>query len=236
MWNLDVWLPFGVALLANVALEFLPREQSKKVRNWRRAVGIVICALVLWQAIRSGKAQKPLANLSIDRIESAFKPNQSGLPAVQRWLVANHDIDANIYFRNDGPAAAEKFKGYGRIYLVSSDPRESDAMKTAEKMRDIQMLMPKFVSSSKEPLTGVEGAPLAPTGRETVWFTAHSERPITQTDIDNLQSGAELFFLFYTVQYSDPAGAHRIHGCRIAQTPSFNPEIWQFCDAFQDHL
>jgi hypothetical protein len=228
------------------------------------AVAFSGCVLIAWQGVRSVRAQdalqtqldriehnkpivnvpapivnippanppKPSASLSFDEINSAYA--RDGLPPSQTWLVPNRDIQANIYYVNYGSAVADKVMVYGSIYLLPSDPNKADAMKIEEKKRDVQMLVPKFISTSNKALLAGMSAILPPGGQERNWFTAHSETPITQHDIDNLQSGAELLFLFFTVKYVDPAGSHSIRRCLISQTPAFNPEVWQSCSGFQD--
>jgi hypothetical protein len=150
-----------------------------------------------------------------------------------RWLVLNELVQANIPFTNTGSAVADAAVGWGRIYIVPSDPMKADIDKREEKREDEKLLEKQFRTYSKT-------APKTPTGtipnpNGSMWFTARSERVITQPDIEKLAIGGELLFLFFVETYKDATGSHYIHGCQIAQPPAFNPEIWQFCDGFQDH-
>jgi hypothetical protein len=123
-------------------------------------------------------------------------------------------------------------RGGSAVYLVPSKAGRIED-KRVEIKRDLKALIPqfkKFAAAFPMPASTIN-----PDGRDIVWYTGRSERPLTANDIDKLASGEELLFLFYDLEYTDPRGSHYIHRCEIAQTPAFNPEIWTFCDGFQDY-
>jgi hypothetical protein len=151
------------------------------------------------------------------------------------WLSPGQDIQANIHVTNSGPATADDVWGHGEIYMMPSDPNKPEVEKTEEKKKDMQILIPRFKKALAEAAKTSARGTMLYSSHDDAWFTAHSEGPVSQGDIAKLASGAELLFLFYSIQYSDPAGSHYIHACRGVQSPAFNPEVWQFCFGFQDH-
>ena len=183
---------------------------------------------------------KPSASVAQSAIVSAWKPD-SGVNDPNRtnparsgiWLIPGKDIEANIFFKNSGAAQASEVKGWGQIYLEPSDPNKSDSEKNTEKNKYSRELSKRFMKSANQHLPLAPPGIISPNGQDLMWITAHSQREITQDDIDKLASGEELLFIFYAEHYKDPSGSHYIHGCRIAQTPAFNPEVWQFCDGFE---
>ncbi len=175
------------------------------------------------------------ASIALDHVTSghveAVNGIQTGRPI---WLVQDQVIDVNLFFRNSGPVIADCKKEWGRIYLVPSDPTVADVTKNQEKVELMKVLVPrvkKALRAATQPMSGIFPA----NGQGGLWLTVHSENVITQDDIAKLHSGAELLFLFYDIEYTDPIGPHYIHSCQIAQTPAFDPEIWQVCPGFQDH-
>lgn len=181
-------------------------------------------------------AQPSRANVSLHHLESAIHLTQNGVVTERTtWLQPGQDIEANVYFTNQGPETADKAWGFGEIYLMPSDSSKPEIEKLDEKKKDMQVLIPRFKKAlAKLTPNGIEGT-IANDGHSQTWYTAHSERVITQDDLNKLQNGSELLFLFFSEQYSDPAGQHYIHSCRSAQTPAFNPEVWQYCPGFQEH-
>jgi len=180
----------------------------------------------------------PLPPLAASVLLLKITPNQMQVAngvatGLWAWLAPGQTIGINIHFTNMGPVTADVTKEWGHIYLMPSDPNRADTDKYDEKAKDVKMLIPKF----KKALGQIprSRATLAANGTNETWFSAHSDSPITQEDINKLYTGAELLFLFFSVEYKDPSGSHYIHHCQIAQTPAFNPEIWGVCDGFQDH-
>jgi hypothetical protein len=186
--------------------------------------------------VRPSAPPKPTASVAEARTVSGFKaPNTTDPRAAGPWLTADQEITANLVFSNSGPARADDVRAWGRIYLVESDPNKTDPDKLAEKSEDARMLARNLVKTSTPILKNMPAGKIDPNPSDYFWITAHSGRAITQEDIDKLQSGSELLFLLYIVQYRDPAGEHYIHSCKIVQPPAFKPEIWQFCSAFEEH-
>ena len=180
--------------------------------------------------VNTPPASPATSNVSVDRIETARVLNNTG----QRvWLVPGQDIQANIYSANTGQGTADMTRQWGRIYLVDSDPNEPDADKENEKIEDVKKLTPRF----RKALAKINHTSmlLSANAANHVWFTPHSERAITQDDITKLESGGELLFLFYVIEYRDSSGSHYSHHCIISQPPAFNPPIWQLCQGFEDH-
>ncbi|MBZ5666969.1 MAG: hypothetical protein LAO30_20470 [Acidobacteriia bacterium] len=234
-------------------------EKHLKVAAILALVGGIGVALTIWGAVRSGTAQAAL-QAQIDRIEKhteipptvTVNPpvvNVNQPPAVLRAelgfekLVSSYDgtaiingnqvaihpmlligrpVSQNLYFTNTGTAIADKMTGVGIVYIASTETE--------------QELTAKFKQALHKLKYGNFGT-LETAGRSEFWFTATSEGVITQDDMEKIRKGAERIYLFASVEYRDPSGAHYAHYCRSLQTPAMNGEdaIWHFCNDFSDH-
>ena len=123
-----------------------------------------------------------------------------------------------------GPAVADDIKGVAKVYLA---PDTRDATETA--------LIAAFKKEAALYLKTHTGSSLEPGGSEQQWFTGESDRNITDDDIKKLANGSEIIYLLASENYTDPTGPHYMHYCRSVQPPAFNPEVWHFCNGYQDH-
>ena len=231
------WIAFGIVALAGGGLitwqavrsvnaqSNLEAELNKIQHNTEQPPTVNVPAPIV--NIPSPNVPKATAQVRLDRIESPYKSPQGS----SIWLTSGKDIAANLFFNNEGQATASQTVGCSRFYVVAGDPSVADSIKDKEKAKDAHKITAKFKKYCEERERATWGrATMDPGGKQFIWFTAHSERALSQTDLDNLSSGGELMFLLYSVRYEDPAGRHEIHRCMISQPPAFNPEVWQACD------
>jgi hypothetical protein len=166
---------------------------------------------------------KPSADITLDKIESSYAETVNGnLTGRHLALVPNRPLSFNIYFTNIGSAAADELKGSGRVY-VTRDMTKKAQMELVRKYEHFLTHNP--------PQTAV-----LPAGdKQNAWFTVVNDRPITNDDIDQLNKGTEFIYLLFSEHWKDPSGTHYVHYCRNIKPPAFDPEIWQFCEVFEDH-
>ncbi len=164
----------------------------------------------------------PAALITFEKLEDIYRLYLNGVPSgAGVGLVAGKRVGFNVYFVNTGTATANDVRGHGKVYLVGDNKHESSVV--ARFKRELQ-------GSGKDPLR----ATLDAGGHDEHWFTAQSDRPITQDDINKLAYGKEYIYLLFSESYHDPTGTHEQHYCKLLQPPAFDPEVWQICKDFSD--
>jgi hypothetical protein len=161
--------------------------------------------------------------LRFEKLESALSEAVNGLPTGRRLaFVPGATVQLNLYWLNDGAVTADRAKGMAAVYLAPNETKETE-----------KELTTKFKQILKRATPGVGTIPNG--GHTEFWYTAESDRVVTQDDIDKLAKGTEVLYLFDSLSWIDPTGSHYIHRCIALQHPAFDPEVWHFCHDFSDH-
>ena len=163
------------------------------------------------------------ADVALYEVSGGIKQSVNGIPTgVTAVYRLGETAAINIYFVNSGTADAD-MDGAAKIYLVPERSEKIEKVLTAD--------FTKFVMH-RTPTP----SPLQHGGQSGYWFSGQSEKIITQEDIDKLKNGTTILYLYFEVEYKDPAGHHYQHYCRWAQPSASEAEIiWHYCSDYADH-
>jgi hypothetical protein len=248
-WNIAI----GIAIAVIVAITSGLGGHLTSTKNWHKWVfwggGILGVVLISVQIFVNEKSQQKLQG-QLDTIEKNTKtpPNITVQPPVvnipppvvnippgpkpRTYVQVNAmNVDpgfstdkpfrVNVVYQSHGPIPVDGMNSYGFMYTLPGPP-------PLTKKREDEIWAAFIKHIDKEPISR-SGLGVGQGG----FFTLNGT-PLSETELENMRTGAMILYVVGTFQYKDSAGTHTTNYCSWLQPLNFQTDlarnaIWHWC-------
>ena len=160
-------------------------------------------------------------------------PNPTGAEGSN--FAPGYRLGFNLHYRASGPNPVQLLHSASALYIKPDYKSETQAA-----------VVTQFIAEVKKEQTSHRVHGQASANLHTMmagdneFFTAFgwsdTMQPliVTQEDLDNFKTGAEVNFVIAEIIYQDGKAIHHLRRCMWLQPPASNPGTWHFCETFND--